>query len=86
MFWLRGTNVKSNRQQETVRVSAVHVHGLNRMKSLLKFLFFFYFLKICKYPSEHLLQRGEVLSRVQTLIYRIFYFLNVLIKMDVFQT
>jgi hypothetical protein len=35
MFWLRGTNVKSNRQQETVRVSAVHVHGLNNSNTII---------------------------------------------------
>ena len=27
MFWVRGKNVKSRRQHETLRVSAVHVHG-----------------------------------------------------------
>ena len=29
IIWLRGTNVKSSRQQETLRVSAVQVHGLD---------------------------------------------------------
>lgn len=37
MFWLRGTKVKSNRQHETVRVSAVHVQGLIRIPNLINF-------------------------------------------------
>ena len=70
MFWLRGTNVKSNRQQETVRVSAVHVHGLNNgIKIYLKKKkMYFWKIKFDFYPSEHLLQRGALLSSVQTTI------------------